>query len=151
MLLRSSRSPRAAALLVALTALPLPASASNIPVNTLSDTDLVDDEVMSLLAHRIVVFVLHDDAIARLALGHFGADRRDHAGDFGARRKRQRRLDLVKALHHQRIGKIHRRRFYLDQHLLGSRHGGGDVLHDQIGDRAIGFADESFHWGVLLL
>ena len=44
MLLRSSRSPRAAALLVALTALPLPASASNIPVNTLSDTDLADGE-----------------------------------------------------------------------------------------------------------
>src|SRR5258706_4587352 len=53
------------------------------------------------------------------------AHRAHHARDLGAGHERQRRLHLVEAAHHERVGKVERGRAHLDQHLVLFRRGIG--------------------------
>ena len=83
----------------------------------------LDDRIgrqRDLLARAVVAAGRHH-AVADLQLGDAGADALDHARDFGRRRKRKRRLDLVFALDHQEVEEIQRRRLDRDHGLVRPR------------------------------
>ena len=69
-----------------------------------------------------------DDAVADLQIGDAFADRIDDAGGFTARRKRQRRFELVKVLDDQRVGEIDPGGMDLDAHLALAGLGRRNVL-----------------------
>ena len=86
-----------------------------------------------------------DDPLTGLNMAHALAHRLHHAGQLRPGRERQRRLDLIQALHDQRIGKVHRRRLDPDAHLAGARLGHRHVTHLQLIDRTVGIADQGAH------
>ena len=94
---------------------------------------------------RAVMAAGRHHAIADLQAGDAGADAFNHAGDFGRRRKRKRRLDLVLALDHQQVEEIQRRGFDRDHGLAGLGHGIGHIGQHEIVGAAILRAENGFH------
>jgi hypothetical protein len=99
----------------------------------------------AIFSPRAVMAAGRHHAVADLQVGHAGADAFDHAGDFGGRRKRKRRLDLVLALDHQDVEEIQRRGFDRNHGLPGSATGIGDVGQHEIVGLAILRAENGFH------
>ena len=94
---------------------------------------------------RAVVAAGRHHAVADLQVGHARADAFDHARDFGGRRKRERRLDLVLALDHQDVEEIQRRRLDRDHRFAGPGDRIGDVGQHEIVGAAILRAENGFH------
>ena len=76
---------------------------------------------------------------------HARADALHHAGEFGGRRERERRLDLVLAGDDQRVEEIERRGLHRDDDLAGARRGIGQVLEFEIVGAAEAGAEDGFH------
>ena len=98
------------------------------------------------------------DALARRAVARIGqhpvadlqrgdalAHALDHAGAFGGRRERERRLDLILAGDDQSVEKIQRRRMDADHHFAVAGGGIGHVSEDEIVGRTIVRAEQGFH------
>ena len=97
-----------------------------------------------LFASAVVAAGCHH-AVADLQIGDAFADALDHAGDFGGRRERERRLDLILALDHQEVEEIQRRRLDGDHRLAGIGHRIGDIGQHEIVGTAILRAENGFH------
>ncbi len=84
-------------------------------------------------------------AVARGEARDVRTARGDDAGGLQARAERQRRLRLVVAGHHDRVGVVHRRRLHGDQHLARARDGRRHVGERQIVDRSPLAAEHGSH------
>ena len=72
-------------------------------------------------------------------------DRGDPPGDLGARRVRQRRRELVAALHDQAVDEVDAGRLDVDDDLPGRRLEVGRLDHDEVGERSERVRDEPAH------
>jgi hypothetical protein len=89
-----------------------------------------------------------EHAVARFQPAHAGTDALDHAGEFGSRRERKGRLELVFAGDDQRVEEVERCGFHRDNHLAGTGRGVGQVLELKLVGAAEMCAEDGFH-GVL--
>ena len=94
---------------------------------------------------RAVMAAGRHHAVADLQVGDAGADALDHARDFGRRRERKRRLDLVLALDHQDVEEIQRRGLDRDHGLARAGHRIGHIGQHEIVGSAILRAENGFH------
>ncbi len=83
--------------------------------------------------------------VARLEIPDVCADRSDHARAFQSRRKGKRRLGLVSAVNHDAVGKVHRRRSDIQQHLVRAGNRRGDIGQLQAFNRSEFTANQGAH------
>ena len=84
-------------------------------------------------------------AVADFEVRHAFAQRLHDAGDFAARRERQRRLELVLVLEHQHVGKVHAAGLDRDQHLVLSGRRRGHLAQFHFLRRPVMRAKHGFH------
>ena len=94
---------------------------------------------------RAVVAAGGHHAVADFQIGDTLAEAFDHARDFGGRRERERRLDLVLALNHQDVEEIQRRGMYSDHRFAGAGDGIVNVGEHEFVGAAIFGAENRLH------
>ena len=83
--------------------------------------------------------------VADLEVADLLSDCGNHARRLAARRERERRLELILALDHQRVREIHPGGMHVEQDLARLDLRGGGIFDNQAFGRAEAFAQDGFH------